>query len=43
MSGKERWIMAIILAIVGAYYLEWKILYLIGAAAVIFLFSRSRN
>ena len=35
--------MAVILAIGGAYFFEWKVLYLIGVAAVIYMFSRSRD
>ena len=35
--------MAIILAIGGAYFFEWKVLYLIGVAAVIYVVARSRS
>lgn len=35
--------MAVIIAIGAAYFFEWKVLYLIGIAAAIYLFSRSRN
>tara|TARA_B100000686_G_C15951900_1_gene553942 strand:+ start:257 stop:415 length:159 start_codon:yes stop_codon:yes gene_type:complete len=42
-SGKEKWIMAVIIAIGGAFLLGWDVLYLIAMAAVIYMFSRSRN
>ena len=43
MGPRDRWIMAAIIAVVAAYFFEWKALSLYAVAGAIYLFSRGKS
>ncbi len=43
MSGRDKWIMVVILSAVAWYFFEWKALYLYGVGALIYFFTRGKK